>query len=80
LTLAAVASAVLFEGGLMGAVRQGMLRDAESLLAFATEAEKKAAETYRSFAKACEDPQTATILSGIAAEEEKHLQTLLSYQ
>ena len=74
-----MASSVLFEGGLMGAVRQGMLDDEKSLLHFAAEAEKKAIETYRSFAETCGDPDTASILSGIAAEEEKHLQTLLTY-
>lgn len=80
LMLSAIASAVLFKGGLMGAVRQGMLKDTQSLLAFATDAEQKAAEAYRSFARSCADPQTAAILNGIAAEEDKHLQTLLRYQ
>jgi len=80
LMLAAVASAVLFDGGLMAAVRKGMLKDTANLLTFAADAEQKAMETYREFAKACEDPEAATILNGIAAEEEKHLQTLLSYQ
>jgi rubrerythrin len=80
LALSAVASSVLFEGGLMGAVRKGMLKDRESLLEFAIEAERKAAETYRSFAQACGDRQTADVLNGIAGEEDKHLQTLRDYQ
>ena len=40
LTLAAVAQSVLFKGGLMGAVREGLLKDAESMLAFAAESEE----------------------------------------
>ena len=79
LALSAVASSVLFKGGLMGAVRQGMLKDRESLLNFAAQAEEKAAETYRAFAIACGDKQAADMLDGIAAEEDKHLQTLREY-
>lgn len=79
LTLSAIASSVLFEGGLMGAVRQGMLSDKESLLTFAAQAEKKAIETYRAFADTCEDKKAADILNGIACEEEKHLHTLRNY-
>jgi len=79
LMLAAVASSVLFEGGLMNAVRQGMLRDREGLLEFAVQAEKKAAETYREFARACGDKNAADVLNGIAAEEDKHLHTLRNY-
>lgn len=79
LMLAAVASSLLFEGGLMGAVRQGMLKDKESLLAFAMQAEKKAVETYRAFAEACGDAKAADVLNGIANEEDKHLHTLRNY-
>lgn len=79
LMLAAVASSLLFEGGLMGAVRQGMLKDRDSLLRFAQAAEQKAADTYRAFAAACKDEKTADILRGIALEEETHLQTLRGY-
>jgi rubrerythrin len=79
LMLSAVASSILFEGGLMGAVRQGMLKDKESLLRFAVQAEEKATGTYRAFAAACGNPDTASILNGIANEEEKHLQTLHNY-
>ncbi|MBE0601810.1 MAG: ferritin-like domain-containing protein [Firmicutes bacterium] len=79
LMLSAVASTVLFEGGLMGAVRQGMLKDKQSLIDFAKNAEKKAAATYRSFAEMCEDRQTANILRSIANEEDRHLHTLRNY-
>lgn len=79
LMLSAVASAVLFEGGLMGAVRQGMLKDRQSLLAFAAAAEQKAIETYQAFAKACGDAAAADILRGIAGDEEQHLRTLHEY-
>ncbi len=79
LMLSAVASAILFEGGLMGAVRQGMLKDKQSLLAFAAAAEQKAIETYRAFAQACGDPAAADSLRGIAGDEEQHLRTLQEY-
>ena len=80
LMLSAVASSVLFEGGLMGAVRQGMLKDKESLLAFSVQAEKKAVETYRDFAETCGDSIAAAALNAIADEEEKHLHTLRNYR
>ena len=80
LMLSAVASSMLFEGGLMGAVRQGMLKDKEGLLAFAVQAEKKAVETYRAFAATCGDPDAAAALNKIADEEEKHLHTLRNYR
>lgn len=80
LMLSAVAASVLFEGGLMGAVRQGMLKDKESLLAFAVQAEKKAVETYRAFAETCGDFDAAAALNTIANEEEKHLHTLRNYR
>lgn len=79
LTLSAIASSVLFEGGLMGAVRKGMLKDTNSLLEFAMEAEIKAAETYRAFARDCGDSQTAIVLNAIANEEDRHLHTLRNY-
>ena len=80
LMLSAVASSVLFQGGLMGAVRQGMLKDEQSVLTFAISAEQKAIETYRDFANACNDPATADMLNGIAGEEETHLLALRKYQ
>ena len=80
LTLAAVASAILFDGGLMGAVRQGLLKDERSMLAFASRAEETAAATYRTFAQQCANPRTAEMLHGIALEEDKHLRSLLEHQ
>lgn len=79
LTLSAIASTVLFEGGLMGAVRGGILKSKEALMDFAKSAEKKAAETYRSFAQTCGDKQTADVLLAIASEEDRHLYTLRNY-
>lgn len=80
LMLSAVAASILFEGGLMGAVRQGMLKDSAGLLKFARDAERKAIDTYHAFAAECGDPQTAAALDAIAGEEEKHLHTLRNYQ
>ncbi|NCB36754.1 MAG: hypothetical protein EOM58_12025 [Clostridia bacterium] len=80
LTLAAVASSILFDGGLMSAVRQGLLQDERSMLAFASRAEETAAATYRAFAKQCANPRTAEMLHGIALEEDKHLRSLLEHQ
>ena len=80
LTLSAVASSVLFDGGLMAAVRQGMLKDEQSMLAFAAEAEQTAAATYRSFAQQCGDSRAAEMLNGIALEEDKHLSSLREHQ
>lgn len=76
LTLSAVASSVLFEGGLMGAVRHGLLKDERSMLTFAADAEKTAAATYRAFAAQSDDPHAADMLEGIALEEDKHLRSL----
>ena len=80
LTLAAVASSVLYEGGLMGAVRNGLLKDERGMLAFAANAEQTAAATYRAFAAQCDDPRVAEMLNGIALEEDKHLRSLRDHQ
>ena len=80
LTLAAVATSVLFEGGLMGAVREGLLKDERSMLAFAANAEQTAATTYRAFAAQCDDARTAEMLNVIALEEDKHLRSLREHQ
>ena len=80
LTLAAVASSVLFPGGLMGAVREGLIQDNHSLLAFAANAEQTAAATYRVFADQCNDSRTVEMLKVIALEEDKHLRTLREHQ
>jgi rubrerythrin len=76
LTLAAVASSVLFEGGLMGAARKGLLKDERSMLAFAADAERTAAATYRAFAEQSDHPRASEMLTGIALEEDKHLNVL----
>ncbi len=76
LTLASVASSVLFDGGLMGAVRKGLLSDTKGMLTFAADAEKTAAATYRAFAEQSDDAHTADMLLGIALEEDKHLRSL----
>ena len=80
LTLGAVASSVLFDGGLMGAARAGLLDDEHSMLRFAAESEETAAATYRAFAKQCGDDRARETLEGIAGEEDKHLQTLRDQQ
>ncbi|HNX61007.1 MAG TPA: ferritin-like domain-containing protein [Candidatus Limiplasma sp.] len=76
LALSAVASSVLFDGGLMGAVRQGLLQDERSMLSFAANAEQTAAATYRGFSEQSNDPHASEMLTGIALEEDKHLKTL----
>jgi len=80
LALSAVASDVLFPGGLMGAARQGLLSDERGMLQFAAEAEEAAAATYRSFAAQSGDAHAAEMLTGIALEEDKHLRTLREHQ
>ena len=69
LTLSAVAEGVLFEGGLMGAARQGLL---ESMLRFAIQAEITSARKYREFASLATDERARTALVMIADEEDKH--------
>ena len=80
LTLSAVAAAVLFDGGLTGAARKGLLDDERSMLRFAADSERQAAATYRSFAAQCADTLARDTLKGIAGEEDKHLQTLREQQ
>lgn len=77
LMLSAVADGVLFEGGLMGAVRSGLLSDVESMFRLAADAEEKAQQTYRAFAADCRDEESKTVLLGIADEEARHLAELL---
>lgn len=76
MALAALAENVLFEGGLMGAARQGLLSDAAGMLRFAMLAEEVSARKYREFALLAEDPAARDALTLIAAEEEKHLAEL----
>lgn len=80
LTLSAIASSILFPGGLMGAVREGLLQDEAGMLSFAAAAEEKAAVTYRAFAAQSEDPRVREMLLGIALEEDKHLRALRDHQ
>ena len=72
LTLSAVAEGVLFEGGLMGAARQGLLKDVESMLRFAIQAEITSARKYREFASLATDERARAALVMIADEEDKH--------
>lgn len=75
LELSAVAEGILFEGGLMGAAREGLLRDAQSMLTLAARAEEASAAKYRAFAQATQGPARETLLT-IAREEERHLAEL----
>lgn len=76
LTLAAVAEGILFEGGLMGAVRQGLLTDVPSMLSYALQAEIASAKKYREFASTATDENARSTLLLIAAEEDKHQRDL----
>lgn len=80
LILSAIADGLLFEGGLMEAVRKGMLQDVPSMLRFAADEEKKAAAAYRAFALQCKEEETRVVLHAIAAEEDRHLQSLRESQ
>ena len=76
LILSAVSNGLLFEGGLMEAVRKGMLHDISSMLHYAAQEEKQAAATYRAFALQCQDDEAKEMLLSIASEEDQHLQSL----
>lgn len=76
LTLSAVAGGVLFEGGLMGAARQGMLTDVESMLRLAQSAERASVRKYREFAQCAQTEEARKALLLIADEEEGHLAEL----
>lgn len=76
LTLSATAEGILFEGGLMGAVRRGLLKDMDSMLRYAMQAEENSAEKYREFAAAAGNEEVCAVLQGVACEEEKHLSAL----
>ena len=75
LMLAAVADGILFEGGLMGAARAGLLKDVDSMLRYAAACEAASVEKYRAFAETAGDDAKAALLS-IAGEEERHLAEL----
>ena len=76
LTLAAVGEGVLFEGGLMGAARQGLLKDVQSMLDMASEAERTSIRKYREFASLATTDEARDALLLIAQEEEGHLADL----
>ena len=73
LMLSAIAHGVLFEGGLMGAVRSGMLSSIRDMLRYAENAEVEAVKTYRLFASQAEDMETRKMLLSIADEESTHI-------
>lgn len=74
--LAAAAQNVLFEGGLMGAARQGLLDSMERMLRFAMRCEAVSAQKYREFAAVAESPSAREALLMIASEEDRHLDVL----
>lgn len=76
LTLAAVAEGVLFENGLMGATRQGLLKDVASMLKLAADAERTSVRKYHEFASIAQTEEARQALLMIAAEEEGHLMEL----
>lgn len=76
LMLSAAAEGVLFEGGLMDAVRRGLLNDVSSMMNYAMAAEECSARKYREFAAMTQDVGTRAMLETIAGEEDKHLSSL----
>ena len=77
--LSAAADNILFEGGLMGAARAGLLRDVESMLRFAMLAEETSASKYREFASLAASPGARETLERIASEEDRHLSELRTH-
>lgn len=71
--LSALMQGWLFEGGLMGATRDGMMDDVPSMLAYARASEALSAAKYREFASLTDDPDCRDALFSIAAEEDQHL-------
>ena len=74
--LCAAADGILFEGGLMGAARAGLLSDVEGMLRFARQTEAASARKYREFAAMAHSDEARDALERIAAEEERHLSDL----
>lgn len=68
----------LFQGGMMGAARSGMLEDIPSMLEYAKESERVSAQKYREFAAASSDESAKAALLRIAGEETLHLEQLNS--
>lgn len=73
LTLSAVGEGVLFEGGLMGAARRGLLKDVPSMLRQAINAERTSVRKYREFAECAQTEEARSALLMIAEEESGHL-------
>ena len=73
LALSAVGEGVLFEGGLMGAARRGLLKDVPSMLRLAINAERTSVEKYRAFAQQAQNEEARSALLMIAEEESGHL-------
>ena len=73
LTLSAVGEGVLFDGGLMGAARRGLLKDVESMLQLAINAERTSVRKYREFAQQAQTEEARNALLKIAEEESGHL-------
>lgn len=76
LMLDAIADGILFEGGLMGAARAGLLKDVESMLAYAAQCEAASVRKYREFAANAAGDAAREALLAIADEEERHLKEL----
>lgn len=76
LSLDAVAEGILFDGGLMGAARRGLLKDVSSMLELAAAAERTSVQKYREFAQTAQSEEARQALLQIAAEEECHLMEL----
>ena len=73
LTLSAVAEGLLFEGGLMGAARLGLLKDTQSMLKLAAQSEKASAQKYSDFAAQAQTEEARDALLMIAQQEDGHL-------
>ena len=71
-----MAEGILFDGGLMGAARQGLLKDVQSMLQLAADAERTSVQKYREFAQCAQSEEAKQALLSIAAEEECHLMEL----
>ena len=76
LLLAAVGEGVLFEGGLMGAARRGLLKDIPSMLRMAMDAERTSVRKYTEFAQSAQTAEARDALLRIAEEESAHLMEL----
>lgn len=76
LTLSAVGEGVLFEGGLMGAARRGLLKDIPSMLRMAMDAERTSIRKYTEFAQSAQTEEAREALLRIAQEESAHLMEL----